>query len=181
MFRQKATEIELRENQKRIITEIARSTHQPLHLKIRAQIILRASEGSNNSEILRDMGIDSKQVRRWRDKYYNNQEQLSKVERETPHKLRSAIIEVLSDAPRSGAPAKIQDEQVAAIIAMACEDPEKFDLPVSHWTPALLRQKAIEIGVVDEISVRQVGRFFKGERLAAASKPMLVEPKHRKL
>ena len=181
MFRQRATEINLSENQKRIITELARSTHQPLHLKTRAQIILLASEGRNNSEIMRDMGIDAKQVRRWRDKYFNNREQLSLVERETPHKLRNAIIETLSDAPRPGAPAKIQDEQVAAIIAMACEEPGKFDLPVSHWTPSLLRQKAMELGIVDEISVRQVGRFLKGERLATTSKPMLAEPKHRKL
>jgi len=181
MNRQRATEIELSKNQKRIITEFSRSTHQPLHLKIRAQIILLASEGSNNSEILRDMGIDAKQVRRWRDRYFNNQEQLLKVERETPQKLRSTIIETLSDAPRDGAPAKFRDEQVAAIIAMACEDPEKFDLPVSYWTPTLLRQKAIELGIVDDISVRQVGRFLKGEGLATTSKPMLVEPKHRKL
>jgi transposase len=181
MSKRKATEINLSENQKRIITELARSTHQPLNLKIRAQIIDMASEGSNNSEILREMSIDAKQVRRWRDRYFKNQEQLSIVEREVPHKLRSAIIETLSDEPRTGAPARIQDEQVAAIIAMACEEPEKFDLPVSHWTPSLLRQKAVEIGIVDEISVRQVGRFLKGERLAAASKPMLVKPKHRKL
>jgi hypothetical protein len=127
------------------------------------------------------MGIDAKQVRRWRDRFFNNQEQLSKIERESPNKLRKAIIETLSDAPRNGAPAKFRDEQVAAIIAMACEDPEKFDLPVSHWTSALLRHEALELVIVDEISVRQVGRFLKGEVLASASKPISVEPKHRKL
>ena len=177
----KAVEINLSEGQKRIITEFVRSTHQPLHLKVRAEIVLRASEGSSNGAIERDMGIDHNQVKRWRKRYGNNQEQLSLVEEKTPHKLRSAIVKVLSDTQRSGAPAKFRDEQVAAIIAMACESPERFELPVSHWTPTLLRQKAIEVGIVKEISVRQVGRFLKGEGLTTSSKPVLAKSEHRKL
>jgi hypothetical protein len=174
----KATEISMSENEKRILTEFARSTHHPLHLKIRSGIVIRAAEGSSNNSIERDMGIDKDQVKRWRDRYGKNQERISLVEKETPHKLRSTIIEALSDSQRSGGPAKFRDEQVATIIAMACEGPEKFGLPVSHWTPGLLRKKAIEHGIVDEISVRQVGRFFKRERLATAPKPMLVKPEH---
>jgi ATP-dependent exoDNAse (exonuclease V) alpha subunit len=150
-------------------------------LKIRSEIILRASEGSSNNAIERDMCKDKDEVKRWRDRYFNNLEQLSLIEKETPHKLRSAIIDVLSDAQRSGGPTTFRDEQVAAIIAMACESPEKFDLPVSHWTPGLLRQKAIELGIVDEISVRQVGRFFFFFRLTTASKSMLAESQYRKL
>jgi putative transposase len=164
----KAKEIILSEKQKQIISELARSKHQPLHLIIRAEIILRASQGSNNSEILRAMDIDAKQVRRWRNRYFDNQEHLSRIERETPHKIRSAIINILSDTQRSGGPPKFKDDQVAAIIAMACESPEKFDLPVSHWTPGIKRKKAIELGIVEEISVRQVGRFLKGAGLAAS-------------
>ena len=174
----KAKEINLSEHQRRILSEFARSTHQPLHLKVRSEIIIRASEGHNNLEIVRGMHLDAKQVRRWRDRYFNQQEQLLCIEKESPHKLRSAIIEVLSDEQRSGGPATYQDEQVAAIIAMACDSPEKFGLPVSHWTPGLLQRKAIELGIVEGISVRQVGRFLKREGLAASPKPLLVKPKH---
>ena len=181
MSTKEAIEINLSESQKRIITEFAKSTHQPLHLKIRAEIILRASERSSNGAIERDMGIDHNQVKRWRKRYGNNQEQLSLIEKETPHKLRSAITEVLSDAQRSGAPATFRDEQVAAIIAMACESPEKFDLPVSHWTPSLLQQKAIELGIVENISVRHVGRFLKGAGFATSSESVLAKSQHRKL
>jgi len=178
MPRMKAMEIILSDNQKRILAEFARSTHQPLHLKIRSEIILRAYEGSSNNAIEREMGLDKDQVKRWRDRYGNNQEKISLVEKDVPHKLRSTIIETLSDAQRSGGPATFQDEQVATIIAMACESPEKFGLPVSHWTPGLLQRKVIELGVVESISIRQVGRFLKRERFTASSKPLLVKPEH---
>jgi len=161
MFKLKATEIKLSANERRIIEEFARSTHQPKHLKIRSGIVLRASEGSSNNAIERDMQLDPAQVRRWRERYSRAQEMIIRIEKETPHKLRSTIIKTLSDAPRRGAPAKFRDEQVAAIIAMACESPEKFGLPVSHWTPSLLRKKAIELKIVNQISERQVGRFLK--------------------
>jgi putative transposase len=163
MGKKEAIEIELSESQRRILTEYAKSSHKALHLKIRSEIILRAADGSSNAAIEREMGINpnSNKVRRWRDRYGNSQEHLSMIERESPHKLRSTIIELLSDEERSGAPPRFRDEQIASIIAMACDSPEKFNLPVSHWTPALLRLKAIEVGIVNEISVRHVGRFLK--------------------
>jgi putative transposase len=157
----KASEIILSEKEKQMLTELAKSTHQPLHLKKRAEIILRANAGCSNNAIERDMGIGKKQVKCWRDRYSKNREQIALIEKETPKKLRSGIIEVLSDVQRSGCPPLFRDEQVAAIIAMACESPEKFDLPVSQWTPRLLQQKAIELGIVETISVRHVGRLLK--------------------
>ena len=178
MAKMKAMEIKLSEAEKRILTEFARSTHQPLHLKIRSEIVLRASEGTSNNAIERKMQIDKDQVKRWRDRYGNNQDQISLIEKDFPHKLRSTIIEALSDNPRSGSPATFRDEQVAAIIAMACESPEKFDLPFSHWTPGLLQRKAIELGIVENISIRQVGRFLKREGLAASQKPLLAKSQH---
>ena len=155
------TKIVLSKKQKRILTEIAVGTHTPLHLKNRSQIILLAAEEWSNYAIEKDMGIERKTVRRWRDRYSSSYEELNRIETETPHKTRSAIKEILSDAPRPGGPSKFKDEQVAAIIAMACEDPSKFDLPFSHWTPQLLQIEIIKLGIVESISVRQVGRFLK--------------------
>ena len=157
----KASEIILTEKQKKILTELSRGTHQPLHLKRRSEIVLRAATGSSNNAIERDMEIDKNQVKRWRDRYWAKREELLFIEKESPHKLRSAIIDVLSDLQRSGGPAKFRDDQVAAIIAMACESPVKFDLSLSHWSMSLLQHKAIELGIVESISSRQVGRFLK--------------------
>jgi transposase len=156
-----ALEIKLNEREKRILMEFSRSTHQPSHLKKRSEVVLLAADGNSNNAIERIMGIDKNQVKRWRDRYSTKQEEICLIEKESPPKLRSTIIEALSDLPRSGGPAPFRAEQVAAIIAMACESPENFGLPVSHWTPGLLQQKCIEHGIVESISVRQVGRLFK--------------------
>jgi putative transposase len=124
------------------------------------------------------MDIDPKTVKLWRDRYSAKYEELKRVEAETPHKIRSAILETLSDAPRAGGPPKFKDGQVAAIIAMACEEPSKFGLPFSNWTPELLQIEAVKLGIVESISIRQIGRFLKRKRFTAAPGPVLAEPKH---
>lgn len=166
----KAAPITLSEKQEHILTEYAVGTHSELHIKIRSQIILNAGKGWSNNTIEKTMGIDPKTVKKWRDRYSLQYEVLKRIELETPHKVRSTIKDVLSDEQRSGSTPKFKDEQVAAIIAMSCEDPSKFDLPFSHWTPELLQIEAVNRGIVDSISVRQVGRFLKGERFTTSPK-----------
>ncbi len=41
---------------------------------------------------------------------------------------------------------------------MECENPEKYDVPLSHGTAAALAHTAIQRGIVESISARQVGR-----------------------
>jgi putative transposase len=156
-----ASEIKLSDKEKRILTEAAKGTHTPLHLKIRSQIVLMSAEGWTNNAIERELQLGTKTAKRWRDRYSSQSEVLKRTETEAPHKMRSLIENILSDEQRAGGPSTFTDEQVAAIIAMACEDPSKFDLPFSHWTPQLLQIEVEKLGIVDSISVRQVGRFFK--------------------
>ena len=173
---QRASQIELSEKQEKVLTELAKGTHTPLHLKTRAQIVLNAASGWSNNTIEEIMQIGAEKVKRWRDRYSAMHEELRQIEQETPHKLRKAIAKILSDDQRPGGPPTFGDEQVAAIIAMACEDPSKFGLPFSHWTPSLLQAEVIKIGIVGSISVRQVGRFLKGAGLAATPESMLAQP-----
>ena len=107
------------------------------------------------------MELDAKTVQLWRDRYSKQQEELKRIEAETPLKVRGLIVKILSDNQRPGSPSNFTDEQVAAIIALACEDPAKIGLPFSHWTPGLLQIEVIKRGIVPSISVRQIGRFFK--------------------
>lgn len=170
-----ASLIKTNEKQERILTEMSKGTHQPHHMRIRSQIILQASHGLSNNKIKENMKISYKKVKRWRDRYSLQQEELERIEAETPQKLRGRIEKILTDEQRPGTPATFADEQVAAILALACEAPSKFDLPFSHWTPNLLRNEAIKLGIVDEISERQVGRFLKRKRFTTAPEPMLAE------
>ena len=170
-----ASKIELSEKQESILKEKAKGSHTPLHQKIRAEIILKASEGKSNNAIEKEMKIHSSAVKKWRDRYSEEYEELQRIEKESPHKMRSAIEEILSDAPRAGGPATYTDEQVAAIIALACEDPMKIGLPFSHWSAGTLQIEAIKLGIAESISVRQVGRFLKRERFKAPSSQKLAE------
>ena len=170
-----ATKIEISEKQKRILKGNATGTHTPLHLRTRSQIILYAAKGWSNNAIEKTMGIDGKTVKLWRDRYSRHYEEMRRTEAETPLKIRSAVNKILSDEQRPGSPPTFTDVQVAAIIAMACEDPSKFDVPCSHWTPGLLQIEVVKHGIVDNISVRQIGRFLKRKKFAAAPQPVLAE------
>jgi len=163
-----AVKINLSPKEETILNQLVVGTHVPLHQKTRAKIVVMASQGLSNNAIRNELGLLHSTVRRWRDRYLGQACELRRIEAETPHKMRSAIEEVLSDEQRPGCPATFSDNQVAAIIAMSCEDPKKFDLPFSHWTPELLQIEAIKLGIVDSISIRQIGRFLKRKRFAAS-------------
>jgi hypothetical protein len=74
--------------------------------------------------------------------------------------LEKLLVGILSDEDRCGAPPKFSPEQIARIIALACEVPAESGLPISHWTPPELAREAIKRGIVDSISPRQVDRFL---------------------
>ena len=156
-----ASKIELSEKEEQILEEKVKGTHTPEHLKIRSEIVLRSFHGESNNKIEREMKKDAKTVKLWRDRYSEAGEELREIMAEKPHKMRSAIEKVLSDEQRPGGPPTYRAEQVAAIMALACEDPASRGLPFSHWSLSLLRIEAIKLGIVEDISERQVGRFLK--------------------
>jgi hypothetical protein len=87
--------------------------------------------------------------------------------------------QILSDEYRSGAPARFTAEQVAQLIALACESPEQCGLPVTNWTPTELAKEAARRGIVEEISPRHVDRVLKRRRAAASQEPVLAQPEDR--
>ena len=84
----------------------------------------------------------------------------------------ASVAERLSDAPRCGAPAIFTPEQICQIMALACEDPERLDVPISQWSQSELARQAVSRGIVKSISHGSVGRFLKkvrtSSRIAAA-------------
>ena len=95
--------------------------------------------------------------------------------RQKPPALREAVAGVLGDLPRAGCGGKFTAEQIAQILAVACEPPEKSGRPVTHWTPRELADEAVERGIATSISVRQVGRFLKGGGASTAREPILAQ------
>jgi putative transposase len=138
-------------------------------------MILAAADGLNNQQIATQLGVYRGQVRLWRNRWLAATDHLKAVEEaEEKASLHSSIETLLADAPRAGTPATFSPEQIIDIIAVACEDPQDSDHPLSHWTPSALCREVLKRQVVDAISPRQVGRFLKGSGFETASESLLA-------
>lgn len=78
-----------------------------------------------------------------------------------PRRLREAVRETLRDAPRSGSPGRFTAEQIAQIIAVACEPPEKSGRPITHWTHRELKDEVEKRSIVDSISESYLGVLLR--------------------
>jgi putative transposase len=139
--------------------------------------VLQAAAGARTQHIADDLGIHWRTANRWRTRWEEASERLAAAEAKEDEKtLRRLIVEeILADASRPGSPPTFTAEQVCQIIAVACEDPEESERPVTHWTPRELRDEVIKRGIVESISVRSVGRFLKSGGVTTPSVSLLAE------
>lgn len=148
--------------QRRVLERFARAKSAPARLVERSRIVLRSAEGHENASQAAELGVDRQRVRRWRHRWAGAEKALADAEAEgaDDRDLAALVVGVLTDNDRPGAPATFTPEQIAAIIALACEPPEDSGRPVSHWTPAELAREATKRGIVESISPRHVDRFL---------------------
>lgn len=159
----KALAVSLSERQQYLLEQIAGRRTNPYRLVQRAQSILFAAFGINNTEIGQQLQLHRHQVRYWRQRWQESSERLHSLEREgiSDQALTQQMLLVLSDEQRPGGPAKFSVEQIVQIVAVACELPECSERPISHWTPRELASEVVKRGIVETISPRSVGRFLK--------------------
>lgn len=139
---------------------------------VRVRIVLLAFEELENFDIASRVGLGRHCVGRWRKRWQESVEALLAIELHEPKAaLERAMIEVLHDAPRSGSPGKFSAEQVARIVATACESPRSCGRPVETWTNRELADEVQRRGIVSSISISQVGRYLRSVQL---------RPHHRK-
>jgi putative transposase len=173
MATKRPAKVSLTRRQQKILEEFANGRKCPRGLSNRSRIILYWAEGRGVRETARDMAVDSKTVLSWRQRWMRAEASWGKAQRKWMYKeLREKIRGALADAPRSGAPAKFTAEAVCQIISVACKLPKELGVPVSHWSASDLRRQVLKEGIVEEISVRQVGRFLKrltSDRTACAT------------
>ena len=74
--------------------------------------------------------------------------------------LGEPVLERLSDAKRSGKPPKVTAEALCKLVALACDNPQNYGRPISHWTYPELTDEAIKQSIFTEISFRHVGRLL---------------------
>ena len=136
----------------------------PQQVAKRAKIVLLASLGKNHRAIARELGISRKMARLWRERW------IQLKQKDIP------IVERLLDAERSRTPAKFSTEQVLQLFALACEPPEKYGRPISHWTSRELAEEMIKQEIVESISPRQVGRLLKEATLKPQQSEYWLNP-----
>jgi transposase len=144
------------------LERLVRSKKASQQLVERCQIVLLSAAGRLNKVQAQQLGVNRQRIRRWRLRWAEEMLRLSAAEDAgaSDNDLQQRIIQLLSDEVRRGAPATFSAEQIAGLIALACEPPSDSGLPVSHWTPAELAREAVKRGLVESISSRQVDRFL---------------------
>lgn len=107
----------------------------------RARVLLMSDSRERPTSIVNALNVTKKTIQNIKERY-----------------LQGGIDRALYDLPRSGQPTKFNGKHRAKITALACTT-----APEGHakWSLSLLADKAVEIGIVEEISKAQVGRILK--------------------
>ena len=162
----KAARIELTMCMREILTKLTRQRNGRQEIIVRARIILLAFERHNNQAIAAIVDRCSKTVglwrRRWRDSFPALQQMECVLNRSA---FIRAIVDTLSDAPRSGSPGRFTDQQIMNVIALACEDPRNSGRPVTSWTGAELADEAQRREWIDTISASHINRILRAVNL----------------
>lgn len=156
-----AAKVRVSEKQLEVLEEFSRSRTEARGTVQRASIIVLGFQGLMNMQIAVEVGLNRQQVGVWRQRWQAAWDSLCLWECNEAHRLREGILEVLSDAPRPGSPGTFAAEQVAEILAVACESPKLSERPINRWTHRELRDEVVKREIVKSISVAQIGRYLQ--------------------
>lgn len=140
--------LQLADPEREQLWQIVNRHRTPQQIALRARIILLADEGYNHREIARALNISREMASLWRNRWL----ELSVKNLE--------VVQRLADAERLGGPMTFSLEQILQLFALACEKPEIFGRPLSHWSARELADEALKQGIVTSISPRHVGRLM---------------------
>jgi transposase len=155
MGAKEATAIELSDVERETLERQARRRKISRAEAQRAEIVLLAADGANNCEIARSVGLTRQTVRAWRERFARGR------------------LDGLSDEPRCGAPRKIGDDRIEAIIVKTLE---QKPANATHWST---RDMARASGVSTS-SVHRIWRAFslqphRVETFKLSTDPQFVE------
>ena len=132
----KAVVIELSEDQREELEGVVRRCKSPQDLVLRCQVVLGAADGLANVDIAKRLGCHQSTAGKWRKRY------------------AVAGIQGLCDAPRSGAPRTVTDDQVERVVRTTLEEtPEN----ATHWST---RSMAAHLGM-SRAAVHRIWRAFE--------------------
>ena len=124
---------------------------------LRARALLLADWGKTDAVIAEALGLSVRTIERLR-----------------ARAATDGALVALDDRPRPGGTPKLDDHQLARLVAEACSTPPAGR---SHWTMQLLADRLVTLGVVETISDETVRRGLKtrpsspGSTSTGASQP----------
>lgn len=130
---------------KKLIAVVSKGRNKALVIR-RAHILLKSDEGKTDSEIAGMFYIDPDTVRRVRESY-----------------SRLGLEAALAGKAYPKREPKLNEQQEARLIALACSDPP---LGWARWTLVLLAQQLVKDGVVERISPESVRLVLKKTNLS---------------
>jgi len=139
--------ISLKQAERVILEKLSRKHTARQSLVRRARIILMADEGIENQQIAAKLCVNIHVITTWTKRWID--------------RASDPIEERLHDLPRPGAPDTITPEQWCRIIALACEKPEDYGVPITDWTHRELAKEIVKQDIVDAISPSHLGRMLK--------------------
>ena len=110
----------------------------------RARLLLFADAGKKDAEIRHLLGVSRGTIHHVRKKY---------CQRAHEH-----LLDFLKEAPRSGAPIKIDSRVEAHVTMIACSDPPAGS---ARWTLHMIADKLVQCEVIAAISHDSIRRTFK--------------------
>lgn len=114
---------------------------------VRAKIVLLAADGEQNTDIAQRLDVHVSAVSRWRKRFWESG------------------LGGLVDRARSGRERSFPAPVVAEVKAIACEPPEKRDVPLSRWSSAELAVQAVVEGLVEAVSPSTVRRWLAADAI----------------
>lgn len=140
----KPLSLELSDHECRVLRGWLRKQTASQALVLRSRIVLACAEGRPNAKVAQDLGVSRETVRKWRARFAADR------------------LEGLVDRPRSGAPQRITDEQVEAMVSRTLgQSPPAGD---SHWSTRSMAEAA----GMSQSAVSRIWRAF-------GLKPHIVE------
>jgi transposase len=145
----------LTDEERATLVRYARRRKSSQALSLRSRIVLRCADGLDNVAVAAELGITDDTVAKWRGRF-----------------VRSRI-DGLLDEPRSGAPRKISDDDVEAIVVATLETTPRGQ---THWSTRGMAKRA----GVSRTTVSRIWRALglqphRSETFKLSKDPLLVE------
>jgi transposase len=151
--------IRLRPHQREALRKIVATGERPARVILRAHILLRSADGWTDEAIAHAFETSVDTVRRTRRRC-----------------LTRGVLACLADDPRAGAPPKLEEEEEARVVALACSDPPAGRC---RWTVRLLTEEAVGRELIEPVAPETVRHVLQKTKLSRGKSKAGAMPSSR--